>query len=64
MYCVLSVVVVTLGQTVFEVVASVVRRVMDVVGEQNDRHGRNAILTAYIDYLCHVPHLGTTPASS
>ena len=55
--------IVSLGQSVFEIISLIVKRVMNLVEDQNDRHGRNALLTAYIDYMCRVPYLsgGTTP---
>ena len=47
---------VNIGQTTFEAVAQIVRRVSSLVDEQNDQHNRNELLTSYIEYQCTLPH--------
>ena len=47
---------VNIGQTTFEAIAQIVRRVSSLVDEQNDQHGRNELLTTYIEYLVTLPH--------
>ena len=42
----------------------VARRVTQLVEDKNDQHGRNALLTAYIQYSATLPHPDTsTPCS-
>ncbi len=52
----MSPVAVNIGQTTFEAVAQIVRRVSGLVEEDNDAHARNALLTAYIQYQGTLPH--------
>ena len=40
------------GQITFDAIASIVRRVKQTVESKNDQHGRNALLTSYIEYCC------------
>jgi len=40
------------GQITFDAIASIVRRVKHTVETKNDQHGRNALLTCYIEYCC------------
>ncbi len=44
------------GQTSFEAIAQVVKRVCSLVEEQNDQHSRNNLLSTYIQYTCTLPH--------
>ncbi len=47
---------VNVGQTSFEAIAQVVKRVCSLVEEQNDQHSRNNLLSTYIQYTCTLPH--------
>lgn len=40
----------------FEAVAGIVKRVQAIVDIASDRHGRNSLLTSYIQYTCTLPH--------
>ncbi len=47
---------VNIGQTTFEAIAQIVKRVSALVEEGNDQHGRNELLTSYIQYQSTLPH--------
>ena len=47
---------VNIGQTSFEAMAQIVRMITSELEERNDQHGRNSLLTAYIQYQCTLPH--------
>ena len=47
---------VNIGQASFEAIAQVVKRVGLIVETKNDMHGRNGLLTSYIEYSCTLPH--------
>ena len=51
---------VNIGQASFEAIAQIVRKVEGIVVHKNDRHGRNALLTTYIQYTCTLPYMDTT----
>ncbi|KAI0241313.1 Dedicator of cytokinesis protein 7 [Lamellibrachia satsuma] len=51
--------VVNIGQASFEAIAQIVRRAQGIVIHKNDRHGRNCLLTTYIQYTCTLPYMDT-----
>ena len=48
---------VNIGQSSFEAVAQIVRKVQGIETHKNDRHGRNSLLTTYIQYTCTLPYV-------
>ena len=48
---------VNIGQSSFEAIAQIVRKVQGIVTHKNDRHGRNSLLTTYIQYTCTLPYM-------
>ncbi|XP_040566544.1 dedicator of cytokinesis protein 7 isoform X1 [Lepeophtheirus salmonis] len=51
------------GQAAFNSIASVVQKISSAVELQseNDRHGRNNLLTSYVHYQAHLPHPNLKP---
>ncbi len=56
MLCVCFAVPVNTGQTTFEAIAQIVKRVKQTVEHKNDQHGRNSLLSSYIEFSCSLPH--------
>ncbi|CAB4062764.1 DOCK6_7_8 [Lepeophtheirus salmonis] len=54
------------GQAAFNSIASVVQKISSAVELQseNDRHGRNNLLTSYVHYQAHLPHPNLKPYMS
>ena len=48
---------VNIGQSSFEAIAQIVRKVQGIETHKNDRHGRNSLLTTYIQYTCTLPYV-------
>ncbi|CAN8011055.1 unnamed protein product, partial [Ixodes pacificus] len=45
-----------LGQAAFHALAAVADTVAKLLEDQNDQHGRNALLATYVQYQCTLPH--------
>ena len=45
-----------MGQTCFESISVIVKRLHGLLEDRNDQHGRNMVLAAYINYSCTLPH--------
>ena len=45
------------GQSAWSALVEVVSRVTHYLSHRNDRHGRNQLLSTYITYQAHLPHL-------
>ena len=43
------------GQSCFDAMALIVKRVQGIVDYKNDQHSRNFLLTSYIQYHCTLP---------
>ncbi|KAK6180566.1 hypothetical protein SNE40_012697 [Patella caerulea] len=49
---------INIGQTCFEAIAQIIKKVHVLLEEKNDINGRNALLAVYIKYGCTIPHPG------
>lgn len=47
---------VNVGQTCFESISVIVKRLHGLLEDRNDQHGRNMVLASYIHYNCTLPH--------
>ncbi|ELU18915.1 hypothetical protein CAPTEDRAFT_161690 [Capitella teleta] len=50
-----------MGQSCFEAIMQIVRRLQNIMDMKCDQHGRNASLTSYIQYACTLPHPEPAP---
>ena len=50
------------GQAAFAAMAEVVQVVSRHLSHRNDLHGRNSLLSTYIQYQAHLPHLDPAQA--
>ncbi|GAB6031639.1 hypothetical protein CHUAL_009399 [Chamberlinius hualienensis] len=44
------------GQTCFEAMALLVKKLSDLLDHNNDQHGRNGLLATYVQFQCTLPH--------
>ena len=51
---------VNIGQTAFEAIGQIVKRIQNMLELKFDRHGRNSLLMTYIHYSCTLPHPDTS----
>ncbi|XP_069126839.1 dedicator of cytokinesis protein 7-like isoform X2 [Argopecten irradians] len=48
----------TIGQSVFETLVQIVKKVHELLEEKNDHNGRNSLLASYIHFCSSLPHPG------